>query len=176
LVVKTSQEDELVSKWLIEEGFNVRKLETQPHFKIAWGLDVYTQPPLHVNLKIFRPEGKDDRYVLLLGVAVSPEHKKKLSELSAEEALRFSSKLMYRIISVCPTCNTGLQPSPVDLQAITVARIIFRSELSGSYKPRFVEHVYTLINAFFTIVSTFNEEFPVIPPKTKAGKEPSTIL
>mgnify|MGYP001626199666 CR=1 FL=1 len=170
------QEDELISKWLIEEGFNVRKLETQPHFRIAWGLDVFTQPPLHVNLKVFRPEGREDRYVLLLGVAVSPEHKKKLSELSVEEALKFSSKLMYRVITVCPACNASLQPSLVDIQAITVARIVFRSELSENYKPRFIEYIYTLINAFFTIVSTFNEDFPVVPPKTKTGKEPSTIL
>ncbi len=170
------QEDELVSKWLIEEGFNVRKLETQPHFRIAWGLDVFTQPPLHINLKVFRPEGREDRYVLLLGVAVSPEHKKKLSELSVEEVLKFSSKLMYRIIAVCPTCNIGLQPSPIDLQAITVARVVFRNELSENYKPRFVEHIYRLMNTFFTIVSTFNEDFPVIPPKTRTGKEPSTIL
>lgn len=170
------QEDELVSKWLIEEGFNIRKLETQPHFRIAWGLDVFTQPPLHVNLKVFRPEGREDRYVLLLGVAVSPEHRKKLSELSVEEALRFSSKLMYRIITVCPACNIGLQPSPIDLQAITVARVVFRNELSENYKPRFVEHIYRLMNTFFTIVSTFNEDFPVIPPKTRTGKEPSTIL
>lgn len=170
------REDELISKWLIEEGFNVRKLEAQPHFRIAWGLDVFTQPPLHVNLKVFRSEGREDRYVILLGVAVSPEHKKKLSELSSEEVLRFSSKLMYRIISVCPVCNTGLQPSPLDLQAITVARVVFRSELSEGYKPRFVEYIHMLINTFFTIVSTFNEDFPVIPPKTRAEKEPSTIL
>lgn len=168
--------DELIGRWLIEEGFNVRRLETHPPFKVVWGLDIFTQPPLNINLKIFRPEGREDRYVLLLGVAVSPEHKKKLRELSSEDVIKFSSKLMTRVISVCPTCNIGLQPSVADLQAVTVAQVIFRDEVNDRFKPRLLERVYVLINAFFMIISTFNEEFPLMPPKIKSGKEPSTII
>ncbi len=168
--------DELIGRWLIEEGFNVRRLETQPPFKVVWGLDIFTQPPLNINLKIFRPEGREDRYVLLLGVAVSPEHKRKLGELSPEDVIKFSSKLMARVISVCPTCNIGLQPSVADLQAVTVAQVIFRDEVNDRFKPRLLERVYVLINAFFMIISTFNEEFPMMPPKIKSGKEPSTVI
>lgn len=168
--------DELVEKWLIEEGFNVRRLEPQPPFKVVWGLDVFTQPPMNINFKVFRPEGREDRYVLLIGVAVSPEHRRKLNELSPEEVLKFTSKLMCRVISMCPACNVVVQPSTVDPQAISVAQAVFRDEVSEGFKPRFVERVYVLINSFFTIVSTFNEEFPIIPAKAKSGKEPSTII
>ncbi len=154
---------DLISKWLIEEGFEVRRFEggiTPP--KVVWGLDVFTPPPIKLNLKVVQYEGREDRYFLLLGVGISPEHRKELDKLSAEERLRFSSKLISKVLSVCNVCNVGIQPSPLNPQAITIALMLFESDVNEGFKSRFVERLTLLINSFFTVVSVFNEEFPIV--------------
>ncbi|PUA33560.1 MAG: hypothetical protein B7O98_03850 [Zestosphaera tikiterensis] len=92
---------DLVSKWLVEEGFEIRKFEggVTP-LKVVWGLDVFTPPP-KLNIKIVQYEGREDRYFLLLGVGISPEHRRELDRLNVEGRLRFSSKLVSRVLSVC---------------------------------------------------------------------------
>lgn len=105
---------DLISKWLVEEGFEIRKFEggVAPP-KVVWGLDVFTPPP-KLNIKIVQYEGREDRYFLLLGVGISSEHRRELDRLNAEGRLRFSSKLVSRVLSVCNICNVSIQPSPYE--------------------------------------------------------------
>ncbi len=166
---------ELITNWLIEEGFEVKKLTVMPPIKILWGLDVFTPPPLRVNLKIFKPENRNDRVIILLGVGISPEHRAALSKLTEEQRLKFSSKLLSRILSVCNICTVAIQPNPVNPQAVSVGTTVFDVEITDTFKPRFTERISLLINSFLTIVSTFNEEFPVIP-KGKSHESTTTRM
>ncbi len=161
--------EKLVTDWLIEEGYEVKKLPQTPQVKFSWGLDVFTPPPLRVNIKVFKPEERKDRFILLLGVGISPEHQTALNRLSREGRLKFSSKLLSRLIQACVTCSIAIQPNPIEPQGISVALTVFDSELSKDSKPRFMEGMAKMINAFLLIVSTFNEEFPVIPSEGKGS-------
>jgi len=168
----TQRIKELITNWLVEEGFEVKNLGSLPPIQIAWGLDVFTPPPLKVNLKVFKPKGREDRIIILLGVGVSPAHAKKLAKLKPEGRLRFSSKLLGRVLSVCNICNVAIQPNPVEIQAITVALTVFDSRIKEDSKPEFLERITLVVNAFLEIISTFNEEFPTLPEAE--GKEEST--
>jgi len=153
---------DLITEWLIEEGFEVKKLPEIPQIRFKWGLDVFTPPPLRVNIKIFKPEERLDRVIILLGVGVSPEHLQALSKLKPEERLRFSSKLLYRLITACNNCSIALQPNPVDLKGVSVAITFFDSEVNKDFKPILLKMLMVLVNSFLLIVSTFNEEFPIV--------------
>ncbi|MCD6324433.1 MAG: DUF2299 family protein [Desulfurococcales archaeon] len=155
--------EKLVTNWLIEEGYEVKKLPQIPQVKFTWGLDVFTPPPLRVNIKLFKPEDRNDRVILLLGVGVSPEHQAAISRLPREGRLKFSSKLLSRLIQACATCSIAIQPNPIEPQGISVALTVFDAEITEDFKPRLMEKMTVMINAFLLIVSTFNEEFPVIP-------------
>jgi len=153
---------ELITSWLIEEGFEVKKLPPTPQVRFTWGLDLYTPPPLRVNIKVFKPEERQDRVIILLGVGVSPEHQQALSKLKPEERLKFSSKLLYRLITVCNICSVAIQPNPVDIKGVSVAMTFFDSEVNNNFKPRLLNMLMTMVNSFLLIVSTFNEAFPVV--------------
>ncbi len=167
---------ELITNWLVDEGFEVKNLDSLPPIEMVWGLDVFTPPPLKVNLKIFKPGDRRDRVILLLGVGISPEHLSKLSRLKPEDRLRFTSKLLRRILSVCNTCNVAIQPNPVEPQALTVALTMFDRDISEDSKPVFLERITLLVNAFLTIVSTFNEDFPALPGKEEGFRSTSARI
>jgi len=154
---------ELITNWLIEEGFEVKKLPQAPQVKFIWGLDIFTPPPLKVNIKLFKPEEKPDRIIFLLGVGVSPEHQVSLSKLSPEKRLSFSSKLLYRLITACNRCSVAIQPNPVDPKGISVGLTVFDTEINEGFKPELLSRLMVLVNSFLLIVSTFNESFPVVP-------------
>ena len=164
---------ETITSWLLDEGFEVKKLNVMPPLKIAWGIDVYTPPPMKVNVKIFQPENREDRVILLLGVGISPEHLNELNKLSEKEKLKFSSILLSRLISVCNTCSVAIQPNPVNPQGISIGITLYASDVDEKYKPRFMEKLAVLVNMFLTVVSTFNETFPVLP-KEKSKEAGST--
>jgi len=149
-----------ITKWFIDEGFEVRKLAAPPQLKVVWGLDIYTPPPLRVNIKVFQPIQTQDKVVFLLGVTVAPEHRSAMSKLSTNEKVRFSSKLLRSLVCVCSDCATALQPNPIDLQAITVAKPLYLSEVESGGKAVVMTTVAKLVNSFLAIISTFNEEFP----------------
>ncbi|MCD6084908.1 MAG: DUF2299 family protein [Desulfurococcales archaeon] len=158
-----------LTKWFIDEGFEVKKLSGPPQLKVVWGLDTYTPPPLKVNIKVFQPTHGGDKVVFLLGVSVAPEHRSALGKLEVNEKIRFSSKLLRTITCVCNDCATALQPNPVDLQAITVAKPLYISEIEDKGKPIVMGTIARLINSFLAIISTFNEEFPEAFRKGRGG-------
>ncbi len=157
-----SEVKKLITEWLVEEGFEVKKLPAAPQVKFTWGLDVFTPPPLRVNIKIFKPEERPDRVIILLGVGVSPEHQQALSRFKPKERLKFSSRLLYRLITACNNCSVAIQPNPVDLKGVSVASTFFDAEVSEGFKPKLLNMLMVMVNAFLLIVSTFNEEFPVV--------------
>lgn len=163
-----------VMRWLLDEGFEVRKLEALQGAKLVWGLDAFTPPPLRVNMKVFQPERPKDKVVIMLGVKVSPEHLAELSNLDRADRVRFSSRLLLRILSVCRTCGVAFQPNLVDFRAITVVKAIYLDRLD---RTAFMEATLTLLNTFLTIIATFNEAFPRLT-KGLVGEErrPSTHM
>ncbi|MEZ0394446.1 MAG: DUF2299 family protein [Desulfurococcaceae archaeon] len=169
----TAKPEELINRWLVEEGFIVRRLEAPPELRIAWGLDVNTPLPPNINFKVMKPADRPDRFVIFLGVTVSPEHRKWLSTKSQQDVLRFTSRLAHMVLSVCNDCQLTIQPSFVDPQTITIALGVFEEEVREGRKGEFVRNVVRVLNAYFTVVSAFNEEFPVIP---QAKQEPSQLF
>ena len=131
-----SEVKKLITEWLVEEGFEVKKLPATPQVRFTWGLDIFTPPPLRVNIKIFKPEERPDRVIMLLGVGVSPEHQQALTRLKPEERLKFSSRLLYRLIMACNSCSIAIQPNPVDPKGVSVALTFFDAEVSNNFKPR----------------------------------------
>ena len=149
-----------ITRWFIDEGFEVKKLVAPPQLKVVWGLDIYTPPPLKINIKVFQPVQGQDKIVFLLGVTVAPEHRSALSKLSLNDKIRFSSRLLRTLACVCSDCATALQPNAVDLQAITVAKPLYINEIEGGGKSVVMSTIAKLVNSFLAIISTFNEEFP----------------
>ncbi len=168
---------DLITGWLIDEGFEVRNFTLPEPAEVVWGLDVFTPPPLRVNLKIFKPKDRRDRVMMILGVGISPEHLRRLAKLGSKGRLSFSSKLLRNILSVCNYCSVAIQPNPIDPQAVTVGIAVFDSEVHEDSKPRFLEKVMLLVNTFLAIISTFNEEFPVVGDEgMKPGEGTTTRL
>ncbi len=167
--MRTNDLEGTLTKWFIDEGFEVRKITAPPQLKVVWGLDIYTPPPLKINIKVFQPVQGQDKIVFLLGVSVAPEHRSALGKLGLNEKIRFSSKLMRTLTCVCSDCATALQPNPVDLQAVTVAKPLYISEIESGGKPVIMSTIAKLVNSFIAIISTFNEEFPEAFKKGKGG-------
>ncbi|AFK51343.1 hypothetical protein TCELL_0919 [Thermogladius calderae 1633] len=155
--------EERVNEWLIQEGFIVRKLEAPPEARITWGLDVNTPPPFQVNFKVFKTLDKPDRLVVLIGVVVSPEHRKYLTSMRQEEVLRFMSRLTRILLTACVDCQLTIQPSILDPQTLTVALVLFDDEVRAQGKQVFLKTVMRVLNAYSIIVSLFNEAYPILP-------------
>ena len=158
--MKSSDLEGTLTKWFIDEGFEVKKLAAPPQLKVVWGLDIYTPPPLKINIKVFQPVQGQDKVVFLLGVTVAPEHRSALGKLALDDRIRFSSRLLRTLACVCSDCATALQPNPIDLQAITVAKPLYVNEIEGNGKSVVMSTIAKLVNSFLAIISTFNEEFP----------------
>lgn len=168
---KSTDIKDTLMQWLLEEGVEVKKLEAPPHLKIKWGFDVFTPPPLRVNIKIFQPEKFTDRIVVLLGVQVSSAHLAELSRKSKEEKIRFSARLLKGLIGVCSDCSIALQPSLVDFNTISVAKTLFHSSFS---RELLVKTLINMINAYLFIIATFNEELPHVVKDIEEQKSLST--
>ncbi|WP_440059386.1 DUF2299 domain-containing protein [Thermogladius sp. 4427co] len=167
--------EERVNQWLIEEGFIVKKLEAPPEAKISWGLDVNTPPPFQVNFKVFKSSEKPDRLIILIGIVVSPEHRKFLSSLRQEEVLRFMSRLTRIVLSACSDCQLTIQPNLIDPQTLTIASVLFDEEVEKGGKHVFVKTIMKILNSYSIIVSMFNEAYPVLP-QPKEQKPPQMYL
>ncbi len=149
--------DQEISSWLLSEGFRVEKLEPLPRLKVAWGLNVYTPPPLVVNIKIFQPAGHEDRIVLLLGVNISPDHQRELNKLDDSERYRFMSKMLLDIIHLCPDCKFAIQPNMMSPKTIIVSKTLYYEELS---RPKLVNEIVRLVNVFMAINANLWIKFP----------------
>ncbi len=154
--------EEVITKWLIDEGFEVKKLDPRFPIKTVWGIDVRTPPPMTVGFSIFKPAERTDRFVILLGVAISPEHLTELSKLKPTERLKFMSRLMLEILKICPTCHVVVEPNPISPRGISTSLTILEETLRKEGRNYLLNSIYRIINTFIAIISYFNEAFPEV--------------
>ena len=167
-------EDKII-KWLVDEGFEVKSIDPRFPVKTVWGIDVMTPPPMKVGFRIFRPAVKPDRFIVLLGVAISPEHLERLSKLKVEERYAFSSRLLLELVKICNICNSVIEPSPLDPRGISVTMIMLKESIENMDKQQFLERIYMILNSYIAIVSYFNSNFPEPPKPSKRGNNRSTL-
>uniref|UniRef100_A0A7C2BL01 DUF2299 domain-containing protein n=1 Tax=Thermosphaera aggregans TaxID=54254 RepID=A0A7C2BL01_9CREN len=168
----SSNVHELVSKWLVEESFTIRKLEAPPEAKILWGLDVFTPGQPGVNFKIINPADKSDRVLIVLGIGISPDHKRELEKLRQTDRLKIISNILGKALSVCIDCQITVQPNMVDPQALSILLVLFNEEITLYGKPYFMRLIARTLNTYFAIISGFNEWFPVIPEEPRKKIQP----
>ncbi|MEM0325412.1 MAG: DUF2299 family protein [Desulfurococcaceae archaeon] len=159
---------DLLSKWLIEENFIVTQLDTTTLPRANWGLNVATPGAPGVKFAVISPADKPDRVVLVIGIAISPEHRAELEKLKQTERIKVMHSILSRALMVCNDCKVSVQPSIINPHTITINLEIFGEEIEAHRKPLFIKQVVKLINTYLTIVSGFNEWFPVVP---QPGKE-----
>ena len=155
--------EEMVTKWLLDEGFEVKRITTGFPIESLWGLEVRTPPPTRIGFRVFKPKAKPDRTILTLGVAIAKEHLSELGKMRAENRFRFTSRLVLELLKVCNTCNILVEPSPINPKGITVTLILFDEYIKNSGRQEFLNNVYKLLNTYVAIISYFNEAFPYIP-------------
>jgi len=163
--------EEIVTKWLIEEGFTIKKLDPRFPIKVVWGLEVRTPPPLNVGFRVFKPQLRPDRLVLMLGVAISPEHLRELERLDEGKRFKFFSRLLLELIKVCNTCNVVIEPSPFNPRGITATLTLLEDHVKSSGKQGLLNEIYKILNVFIAIISYFNEVFPHVTLTKLKGRE-----
>lgn len=158
-----------ISKWLLDEKFLVTQVDTAAVKGIAWGLNVSTPPPLNVKFAVLIPADMQDKVVLAMGIAISPEHKAELEKLKQTERVKVVHSVLSRALIVCNDCKISVQPTLVDPATIVINLELYKEELESHGKPLFMKSVIKLINTYLAIVSAFNEWFPIIPLHTGKG-------
>lgn len=120
-----SKASDMISRWLIEETFTLRRLEAPPEARIKWGINVSTPGSPGVSFTIVNPADREDRYVLTLAILVSPEHLKELEKLKPADRLKIMHSILSRALAVCIDCKIMVQPNVLNPQAIVVNMDIF---------------------------------------------------
>jgi hypothetical protein len=153
---------DVISKWLLEESYTISNLEGVGVPGIAWGLSVSTPGAPGVKFSIISPSDKRDRIVLVLGVVISPEHRKELEKLSVNERVRLLHTILLKALTVCSDCKIAVKPAISDPQAIIINLEVFNDEIEKYGKSHFMRTLYRLINTYLAVVSGFNEWIPVV--------------
>ena len=158
---------DLITKWLVEESFVVSRLETPPEARVMWSLGVSTPGTPGVKFTVFLPVDRQDRVVVAMGIAISPEHRGEIEKLKPAERVRVMHSILSKALMVCSDCKIAVQPSILDPQTIGINVEVFEEEVVKYGKPYFVKLLTRFLNAYLAIVSGFNEWFPVVPPGIK---------
>ena len=154
---------ELITKWLLEESYSVSSMENLNLPGVAWGLNVSTPGVPSIKFSIINPSDKRDRIVLILGIAISPEHRRELEKLSTSEKVKLLHSILLKALLVCVDCKIAVKPVISDPQVIVINMEVFSEEIEKHGKPYFIKTLYKLINTYLAIVSGFNEWVPVTP-------------
>ncbi|ADV64909.1 DUF2299 domain-containing protein [Desulfurococcus mucosus] len=157
---------DLISKWLMDESFILRRFEAPPEARVKWGVNVSTPGTPGVNFTVVNPLDKPDRYILALAILISPEHARELDKLKPAERLRVMHSILSKALTVCADCKIMVQPNILSPQAIAVNMELFEEEIHRYGKPFFLRLVWRLLNTYLAIVSGFNEWMPIPPPGT----------
>ncbi|MEM1740430.1 MAG: DUF2299 family protein [Desulfurococcaceae archaeon] len=164
-----------ITKWLIEESFTVTKLETPPEARVSWSIGVTTPGVPGIRFSVIMPMEKQDRVVLVMGIAISQEHKSELEKLKPTERVKVIHSILLKALSVCTDCKIAVQPDVVNPFTIAINMEIFGEEIERYGKSYFMKLLTRFLNTYLAIVSGFNEWFPVLPQVTKE-KEPRTYI
>jgi hypothetical protein len=166
---------DLITKWLVEESFTVTKLETPPETRVSWSIGVSTPGVPGIKFSVIAPMDKQDRIILVMGIAISQEHKVELEKLKPTERVRVMHSILSRTLSVCTDCKIAIQPDVVNPYTIAINMEVFEEEIERYGKPYFMRLLTRFLNTYLAIVSGFNEWFPILPPGTRE-KEPRTYM
>ncbi|MEM1529286.1 MAG: DUF2299 family protein [Desulfurococcaceae archaeon] len=166
---------DLITKWLIEEAFAISKLDAPPEARVAWSIGVSTPGAPGVRFSVLSPADRQDRVILAMGIAISPEHRSELERSKPTERVRAMHSILSKALAVCIDCKIAVQPSIVDPQSITINVEVFEEEIVKYGKPYFMRLLTRFLNTYLAIVSGFNEWFPVIQPSTR-GKESTSFM
>jgi len=153
---------ELITKWLLEESYTVSNMGSAGMPGIEWGLNVSTPGVPGVKFSIICPSNKKDRVVLVLGVVISPEHRRELEKLGVNERIRLLHSILLKALLVCIDCKIAVKPAISDPQAIVINIEVFNEEIEKYGKHHFMKILYRLVNTYLAIVSGFNEWVPVV--------------
>ena len=156
-----------IVKWLIEEDFIVSKLDVPPGAEVAWCISVSTPGVPTTRFTVLSPAGRSDKIILAMVVTISPEHRSELERLKPAERVKVIHSILSKALAVCMDCKIGVQPNILNPQNIAINADVYEEEVSRYGKPYFMRLVARFLNTYFTIVSGFNEWFPVIPPSAK---------
>jgi len=168
--------EDVITKWLLDEGFEVKRITAGLPIESSWGLDVRTPPPSRIGFRVFKPKAKPDRTILTLGVAIAKEHLSVLNKMRREDRFRFISRLVLELLKVCNTCNILVEPSPIDPRGITITLILIDDYIRKSGRQEFLNSVYKLLNTYVAIISYFNEAFPHIPTSRLRSEDTVKIM
>ena len=142
-----------IMEWLIEEGFEVKKMPTPPQAKIRWGLEAITPPPLRVKLNILSIPQRDDVVFFRLPVSLSPQHATAYSKLEKQERVRLYFEIYRGLLSMCPVCHVILAPNPVELKNIMVSRMLHLDSLT---RQSLSDTMILLMNSFIMVSAILN--------------------
>ncbi|MEM4481540.1 MAG: DUF2299 family protein [Desulfurococcaceae archaeon] len=166
---------DIITKWLLEEAYIVSRLEAPPEARVSWSLNVATPGALGVRFSVISPMDRPDKVVLVMGIAISHEHRDLLEKLKLTERIKVLHSILSKALPVCIDCKIAVQPNITNPQTITINMELFEEEIEKYGKPYFIRVVARLLNTYLAVVSGFNEWFPVVPPIDK-GKEPQTFM
>lgn len=164
-----------IMKWLIEESFTVTKLEAPPEARVSWSVGVATPGIPGIRFSIIVPVDKQDRVILVMGIAISQEHKSELEKLKPVERVKVIHGILLKALSVCTDCRIAVQPDAINPFTIAINMEIFEEEIEKYGKPYFMRLLTKFLNTYLAIVSGFNEWLPVLPQVTKE-REPRTYI
>lgn len=158
---------DLITKWLVEEAFVISKLETPPEARVAWSIGASTPGVPGIRFSVLSPADRQDRVILAMGIAISPEHRSELEKSKPTERIRAMHSILSKALAVCIDCKIAVQPNIVDPQSITINMEIFEEEIVKYGKPFFIRLLTRFLNTYLAIVSGFNEWFPVVQPSIR---------
>ncbi|MCE4617746.1 MAG: DUF2299 family protein [Desulfurococcales archaeon] len=142
-----------ITEWLIEEGFEVKKMPVPPKAKLRWGLEALTPPPIRIKLNILSIPQRDDVVFFRLPVSLSDTHQKAYSKLDKQERIRLYFELYRSLLTMCPKCHVILAPNPTDLKNIMVSRMLF---LDNVTRQSLSDTMTMLMNSFIVISAVLN--------------------
>lgn len=166
---------ETIVRWLVEEAFAISQLELPLEARVSWGLTVATPGSPQVKFSIISPLDRHDKVILVIGIAISPEHRNLLEGLKPTERIKIVHSILSKALPVCIDCKIVVQPNILCPQTITISMELFEEEIERYGKPYFIKVVSRLLNTYLAVVSGFNEWLPVIPP-TESERVPTTFM
>lgn len=165
----------MIYKWLLDENFTVRKIDRPQDFRAKWGLNANTPGAPGIAFSIINPLDKPDRYVMTMGIVISPEHRRELDKHKPQERLRIMNNILFHALSICPECKIVVQPNLLNPEFITVNLDFFAEEFQSDKRFSFMKSLYKFLNTYIAIVAGFNEWLPVIPEQGGKSLQGYTI-
>ena len=144
-----------VVEWLIDEGLEVSSGDVPQGAPLEWVIKATMKAPIRVSIVVQQPKGKKDRIDMILGVAISDFHKRRLTELKPIQRAKLINALLVDLVCACPDCFIVVQPRIDNPQGVLVSR-----PLQGSHINRETlgEAIRVMANIYLLIVAKFNSE------------------